>query len=104
MNPDLLALYLSMKLTLYVLKKAAGFIENLVVLCASDGNAQTGIDIALSLLQSSVDRFEIAAATLASRYAGNEALTIDIGKFVEGCRSICMGSYTWRLVLHHWKC
>lgn len=63
------------------------------MLCASDGNAQTGVDTALSLLRSSVHRFEMAAATLASRYAGNEALAKDIAKFVEGCRAMCMGRH-----------
>lgn len=82
-----------MKLTLSTLNQAAGFVENLVVLCAKDGKAQTGVDTALSFLRSSKDRFEIAAATLASRYAGNETLARDIHKFVEGCRCLCMGRH-----------
>lgn len=70
-----------------------------MVLCASDRNAQTGVDNALALLRSSVDRFEAAAVRVTSHYAGNEALSRDIDKFAQGCRCICMGSYTWRSVI-----
>lgn len=67
-----------------------------MVLCASDGKAQTGIDTAMELLRSSVDRFETAATKLASRYAAQESLSKDITRFVQGCKYICTGSYAWR--------
>jgi hypothetical protein len=76
--------------------QAAGFVENLVVLSALDGNAQTGMGTAVELLQYHVERFEIAAAKLASSFAGDEDLLKDIGKFVQGCRCLCTGSYSWR--------
>ena len=70
-----------------------------MVLCTSDGTVQTGIDISVELLRSAIERFEIAAAKLAFNCAGDEALARDIGTFVQGCRYVCMGSYTWRSVL-----
>ncbi len=76
--------------------QASGFVENLVVLCASDGNAQTGVDTAVEHLRSSVKRFEVAAAKLAASYTDERTLAENIGKFVQGCRCVCMGSYTWR--------
>jgi hypothetical protein len=81
------------------LKQGSGFVENLVVLCASDGDAQTGIDAAVEFLRSALERFETAAARLTLRYAADGGLAKDIDKFVRGCRWICMGSYTWRWVL-----
>lgn len=77
-------------------KQASGFVENLVVLCASDGRAQTGVTAAVNLLRSAVERFEAAASNLALRYAAEELLANDIATFVNGCRCLCMGSYKWR--------
>ncbi len=78
------------------MEQASGFVENLVVLCESGGNAQIGVDTAVEYLRLSVERFEVAAAELAACYADDRTLAEDIGKFVQGCRCVCMGSYTWR--------
>lgn len=63
---------------------------------AHDHDLQAAMDDATEILRNAVTRFDIAATGLIEDIAGDQAVTVDVIRFIDSCRYACTANLNWR--------
>ncbi|KAI0549736.1 terpenoid synthase [Xylaria curta] len=67
------------------------------ILFLEHGSLQAAIDHAISMVQSSIERLDLAEKELLERYSSSATLTKNLELFIRSCKYACTGSLNWSL-------